>query len=192
MAVRANSRRLQSRVDKYTKILKPAALAGMHTAAGETIDEVQAQTRTQWQDDEYQVGFDVDSFASSIREVETLEDDGYGIMNVERMGTAADFEEIGIGSGLWHDGGHRGDAFRRFVLERPGQKEALAQLRKAVWGDKNPQWWFFENGNEAFQGAFPQRPGTFVIRTTLIKASRKVRRTVENSVNELLRQSGVL
>lgn len=191
MPVSANSIRLRSRLSNYIRTLRPAAQSAINHAAADTIRNVQASVRTNWSDPNYQIGFDIDSFVASIREPETIPE-GVGILNVNRMGTASDFEQIGQGSGLWHEGGKRGDAFRRFILERPGATEDLAQLRKIVWGNTNPQWWFFEYGNESFAGAFPQRPGTYAIRETLFRSRGRVQRIITNIVNQRLRLAGAL
>lgn len=191
MPVTADSLRLRTRLTNYIRTLRPAAMQAIQHAAEDTARFVQDTTRTNWSGDNSQIGFDIDSFAASIRAAEPIPE-GFGILNVNRMGTAADFEQIGRGSGLWHEGGKRGDAFRRFILERPGASEDLAQLRKIVWGDTNPQWWFLEYGNESFAGAFPQRPGTFVIRESLLRSRGRVQRIISNIVNQRLRLAGVL
>jgi hypothetical protein len=190
MPVTVNSTKLQTRLRAFITNLYPAVASGLAAAAYETIQVVDNATRSEWSGDNTQIGFDIDSFSASIQGV-TATGDGFGILNVNQMGTAADFEQIGTDTGLWHEGGHRGDAFRRFVIERPGQPEALAQLRKAIWGTTNPQWWFLEYGNEQFTGAFPVTRGSATINSALIDSAGNVQRVIEETVTSRLRAVGV-
>lgn len=195
MAVRANSARLRTRLENYQRFLHEAAVQGAAASGLATVDLVQGATESQWSGDTSQIGFDINSFSRSIQGVEHIPD-GVGILNVQKMGTAEDFEKIGKGSGLWHEGTKRGDAFRQFILERPGNSDSLAELRKVVWGDTNPQWWFLEYGN-GYAGAFPVRAGTLAITTALYDAGQGgyagslFGRTMSDTVNEVLRRHGV-
>ena len=62
----------------------------------------------------------------------------------------------------WHFGGRRGDLFRESVFNDPEEREDLERARRAIWGDKTPQWYLMENGFTG-TGAYPPVPASHFI-----------------------------
>lgn len=148
--------------------LAPTALSDV---ALDTIEAVQ-QSAQSLAGQEYQVGFDLPQFQANIAEpgplVLTAPGDGHvGILDVGRMGTVEDFERIGGSQGQWpflfH--GHTRDrkhVWRDIVYPHPENREEVAQARRAVWGDKTPQWFLLNDGAHG-DGVFPDTPATHFI-----------------------------
>lgn len=146
--------------------LAPYALS---TVAQETIGDVSEAALSRLAGREDQVGFNLAQFLENIREPGALEVIGghghVGILDQERMGTAADFEEIGdqfIKHHLWHQGTGQGEVFRQAVFDDPIERDRLAQDRQAVWGTKTPQWYLMENGFSG-GGEYPPVPAAHFI-----------------------------
>jgi hypothetical protein len=200
MAVRVRTARLRSRLQRMARALPEAADSATWGLAHTTSYEViQKAISDGWGTDDDQVGFDFQLWIDLARPVERVEEiDGYGILNVERMGTADDFERIYQSPRsvtrdemLWHTGRRMGDSFRRLIVERPANKAALAEARQAVWGDKAPQWWFKNYGN-LFAGAYPMKPGTYSIEMAAFDVAGRMEIEVSRYVNAYLRREGLL
>jgi hypothetical protein len=135
---------------------------------------------------EDQVGFDLSQFLNNIRDPGPLDINGargtVGILDQERMGTLEDFDAISDDPELWHFGGGRGDLFRREVFEVPEEREDLEQRRRAVWGEKTPQWYLLENGFTG-TGAYPPVPASHFI--ALATRSDKIALKMRNAMVKL-------
>lgn len=190
MPVTVRTTRLQNRLKELQRELPRAVSGALATVAQTAIDIVQTNASSDWANNN-QIGFDVGLWNRTIDQVEVLPAGGFGILNVQRMGTEQDYEEIFRVPGAWHMGSRRGEAFGRFVIERPGRVEATASLRQAIWGDKQPQWFFLNDGNLQ-GGAFDPRPGTHTIERSAFEVADDVRRIVSDKVNDRLRSLGVL
>lgn len=192
MAIRTRTARLRSRLQRLSRELPTAATGGAYDAAEAVKNFVHVQISQDWQGAATrQVGFDMGHFMDITDRVEAVEG-SLGIFNVQRMGTADDFEAISGVPDLWHMGMRMNDSFRRLIIERPANRDMLADARKSVWGDKEPQWWFLNYGNVGYAGAYPTHPGTFSIEQVAFTSDRSVEQIVERSVNEYLRQRGIL
>lgn len=156
----ADASRLIGRLQAAIKAAEgsPAILPDI---AFDTIADVQAEAAT-LAGQEYQVGFDLDQFQRNIASPGRLNVTApgvgtIGILDVERMGTAEDFERIAH-AGLFHQGTQdSAGVWRNIFYPDPELRQQVAEERQAVWGDKTPQWFLL---NEGFQGsgAFPATP----------------------------------
>lgn len=199
MAVRVRTARLRSRLGRMARELPRAAAQANFELAEYAARQVVAQAEADgWRSESDQVGFDFDKWVSNARIVETTGEGSLGILNVQRMGTAEDFEKIAQSPKsvtrdelLWHTGLRMGDSFRRLIIERPANRTALAQARQAVWGDTTPQWWFKNYGN-LFAGAYPQSAGTYSIETAAFGVAGDVEQVISRYVNAYLKSVGLL
>ena len=113
--------------------------------------------------EQYQVGFDLTQFQHNIAEPGPLHVQGpgvgsIGILDVERMGTLADYEQIANRPGLYHQGTQdAAGVWRNVVYPDPALRAEVAVERQAVWGEKTPQWWLLKNGATG-NGAYPDTP----------------------------------
>lgn len=128
-----------------------------------TLAEVRSNADARLTGQEYQVGFDLNQFQNNIAQPGRLNIRApgvgtIGILDVERMGTADDFEAIASVPGLFHQGTNdvRG-MWRNVVYPDPELRQEVAEERQAVWGDKSPQWILLEEGFTG-SGAFPSTP----------------------------------
>jgi hypothetical protein len=159
--------------------------------ANDTKNVVQNAARSDWSGETGQIGFDLGNWIHLTDTVEAVGDGRFGILNTERMGTAADFESIKGVSQLWHEGTRNAEQFRRFVVEKPGAPDRLAQERSAFWEGKEPQWWLLNYGNTQ-GGAFAPRAGTFTIERAAFDMAADAHRLISDKVNENLRSLGIL
>jgi hypothetical protein len=175
------------------KDLPTAVERGTFRAADGMSNQIQERVRSDWSNAEsQQVGFNLFNFNRIIDKVHRTEDNSWSILSLPEMGTEEDFERIAGIPNLWHMGMRMGDSFRRLVLSSPGVRASLAEERSAAWGDKEPQWWFLNYGNQGRAGAYPTHAGTYSIETVAFTSSQSVREIVERSVNEYLVQRGIL
>lgn len=179
--------------------LPRAAAEAEYDLARNTINLIQENARQDWSNSDDQVGFDVGKWNILIDRPEVLPEGGVGILNVNRMGTAEDFEAIAQSPKeasrdtlLWHVGQRMGDSFRRLIIERPANLAALAEARQAIWGEKQPQWWFKNYGNFGYTGAYPTTMGTYTIETSAMAMSDDAERIVGQVVSNWLRSRGIL
>ena len=193
MAVRTRTARLRSRLNRLARELPFAGHSAAYDAAEGIKNFIQVQVGQDWANAESeQVGFDLSNFNRIIDDVEVVEGGGFGILNIQKMGTAEDFEAIAGVPDLWHMGRRMNDSFRRLIMDRPANRNMLADARNAVWGDKEPQWWFLNYGNVGRVGAYPVHQGTFSIEQIAFTSERSVEEIVERSVNEYLVSRGIL
>ena len=193
MAVRARTARLRSRLRRLQTELPRAASRGAYDAAEGVKNFVQVQVQQDWQGAEsQQVGFDLGNFIRIIDDVEVTGEGGYGILNINKMGTAEDFEQIAGVPTMWHMGLRMGDSFRRLIVEKPATRQMLAADRQTIWGSKEPQWWFMNYGNLGMPGAYPVHAGTYSIEDIAYSSAGSVQDIVERSVNEYLTTRGIL
>lgn len=151
MAVRADASSVKNRINLLRSNLKDVADLSAQITAAETIKQVERNANAALSTQDEQVGFDLGQFIANIQSI-TRTQNGYAILDTQRMGTVADFEKIGDIKGLWHQHRRGGEAFRRRVYENPAARAALAEKRKAIWGNKTPQWILLEYG---FSGGIP-------------------------------------
>ncbi len=184
--------RFLNRLRTLTRELPKAAAAANAEVAHTTLTVVQNSAQAEWSNNN-QVGFSVDNWIHLTEPPEALAGGrGIGILNVNKMGTAADFERIKYVPDLWHRGKGGKAAFERLVIQKPGASDRLAQSRDAIWGGKEPQWWLMNYGSQQV-GTYDPRPGTYTIeRAAFDMAGGEVRRIVESTVNSRLRAAGVL
>lgn len=163
----ADASRLIGRLQAAIKAAEgsPAILPDI---AFDTIADVQAEAAT-LAGQEYQVGFDLEQFQRNIASPGRLNVTApgvgtIGILDVERMGTAADFDRIATtpgdrtNVGLFHEGtGDRHGTWRNIVYPDPDLRDEVARARQAVWGDRTPQWRLLDEGFQG-SGAFPATP----------------------------------
>jgi len=158
----ANGTRLIARLRTAIKAAE-ASPAILPDIALDTISDVRANAAGRLAGQEYQVGFDLAQFDTNISSPGklTVTRPGVGtigILDVERMGTADDFERIAAEPGLFHQGTEdRKGTWRNVVYPDPDLRAEVASERQAVWGDKTPQWIMLENGFTG-NGAFPSTP----------------------------------
>ena len=158
----ANAERLLARLAKLSEAaqLTPYALSDV---ALETIADVQASAAEALAGDQSQVGFDLNQFQSNIAQPGPLVSPApgvgtVGILSPERMGTLQDFEEIAHVPGLYHQHtGDRAGTWEHVVYPNAQLRSEVAQARKAVWGEKTPQWLLLNDGFSG-NGAFPPTP----------------------------------
>jgi hypothetical protein len=132
--------------------------------AKDVLDDVQRDASVQLAGaEQYQVGFDLGQFQQNINEPGPLHVLGpgvgsIGILDVERMGTLDDYEQIAHEPGLFHQGTQdaRG-VWRNVVYPNPELRDEVARERQAVCGDKTPQWWLLLHGATG-NGAYPDTP----------------------------------
>ena len=175
----ADASRLIGRLQAAIKAAEasPAILPDIALA---TINDVQAEAAT-LAGQEYQVGFDLDQFQQNIAQPGRLDVPRpgvgtIGILDIDRMGTVKDFEEI-KGERLFHQGtGDRAGVWENIVYPDAEWRAQVALERQAVWGDKTPQWMFLEDGFSG-NGAFPSTPAHHFIEhgtrsTTILQRMR--------------------
>lgn len=151
-----------------------------------------------WATDNEQIGFDFAKWLNNTRTPQVV-DDRVGIFNVRVMGTYEDFERIsqapksGIDKEdmLWHTGMRMDDSFRRLIMQRPANRQALSEARRQVWGDVTPQWWLLNYGNQGTGAANP-KDGSFSIEQGGWNASVDMDEIVSRTVNAHLRREGLL
>jgi hypothetical protein len=179
--------------------LPAAAAAGTVNLARQNINLIKTQTSSDWSDNS-QVGFDLENWHNLISDIEPIEGgQGFGILNVQKMGTAEDFEQIAEPRnsrnrpGMWHVGTGRYESFRQLVWDRPDVSAEVARLRSAAWAGKEPQWWLLNYGNLGMSGAFDPRPGTFSIESVAYGwGSADIDSVVSSAVNDRLRRLGII
>jgi len=163
--IQANAARLRSRLKQITEATRLAPYA-LSDVAVDTIGDVSSNALAMLAGREDQVGFDLAQFLQNIRDPGPLAVvGGHGtvsILDQERMGTVEDFDLIADDPSLWHFGGRRGDLFRESVFNDPEEREDLERARRAIWGDKTPQWYLMENGFTG-TGAYPPVPASHFI-----------------------------
>lgn len=158
----ANGTRLIARLQAAIKIAEESPIV-LADVALDTIADVKANAAARLGGQEYQVGFDLDQFQENISRPGRLHVPApgvgtIGILDVEQMGTADDFEAIGNVPGLFHQGTHdKHGTWRNVVYPDPQLRDEVATARQAVWGDRTPQWIMLENGFTG-NGAFPSTP----------------------------------
>lgn len=158
----ANASRLLTRLAALRKTAEssPAVLPDI---AFDTIRDVQDNAASRLSSDDTQVGFDLAQFQANIAAPGPLRTTGpgvgsIGILDPEKMGTLSDFEAIANVPGLYHQGtGDRAGTWEHLVYPNPSLREEVARERRAVWGDRTPQWLLLEDGF-AGNGAFPPTP----------------------------------
>ncbi len=165
--IQVNATRLKSRLRQITEATRLAPYA-LSDVAVDTIGDVSSNALAMLAGREDQVGFDLSQFLQNIRDPGPLAVNGahgqVGILDTERMGTVEDFDLISDDPELWHFGTKRGDLFRREVFEDPAEQEDLGLRRKAIWGDKTPQWYLMEYGYTG-TGAYPPVPASHFIQS---------------------------
>lgn len=194
MAVIVNTTRLLARLNKFVILLPGVAALATITGATEMRKRVQEAVRNDWVNNN-QVGFDIDHFLSIIQQVEAIPGGGLGILNVEKMGTAADLEKIAHVRGLYHQKTRQGDKFGLFIRQMGmffDQVAELAANRQARWGDTEPQWWLIEHGTIGTPGAYAPRAPTNTISVTGILAQPMVFKEVTTAVDSMLKSRGII
>ena len=157
----ANASRLLSRLNAAIKVAENSPIV-LPDIALETIADVKDIAAGRLEGQEYQVGFDLAQFQENISAPGRLRMRGpgvgtIGILDVEKMGTRADFDSIGE-AGLFHQGTHdRKGIWRNVVYPDLELREEVAEERQAVWGDRTPQWFLLNDGWSG-SGAFPATP----------------------------------
>ena len=164
----ADGSRLITRLHELVQAaeLTPYALPDV---AHEVIADVQASAADSLAGaEQYQVGFDLGQFQQNIADPGPLEVTGpgvgsIGILDVERMGTLDDYEQIAHEPGLFHQGTQdaRG-VWRNVFYPNAELRGKVAAERQAVWGAKTPQWFLLNDGFSG-NGAFPDTPATHFI-----------------------------
>ena len=171
----------------------------MELARATVTQTVQNARDDGWQrPDASQVGFDFDQWERNVFPIEVLSSTHVAIFDIQKMGTAEDFEQIaqspksvGREEMLWHTGRRMGDSFRRLIFENAWARRDLAEARQAVWGTKTPQWWLLEYGND-YPGAYPSRLGTYTIQRTGYQMADEAEEIISRYVNAYLRREGLL
>lgn len=163
--IRANAAQLKSRLNKITEATRLAPYA-LSAVAVDTIGDVSNNALTSLAGREDQVGFDLAQFIQNIRDPGPLEVNGgrgqVSILDQERMGTVEDFDLIADDPHLWHFGTGHAELFRQDVFEDPEARDDLERKRRAIWGDKTPQWYLMENGFSG-AGAYPPVPAAHFV-----------------------------
>jgi hypothetical protein len=192
LTAQISATRFLNRLRTLQRELPRAASAANVKLADTTLTVVKNAGIAEWSSRGDQVGFNADNWANLAGPVEIIHNHGLGILNVNRMGTADDFEKIKYVPQLWHRGRGGKASFDRLIMQKPGARERLAQERDAYWSPKEPQWWLLNYGNQ-MQGSFNPVPGTYTIeRAAFDMAGAETRRIVEDVVNSRLRAAGVL
>lgn len=199
MATRVRTARLRSRLRRMVEELPKAADSAAFTSAQIAIERAhQHAADSGWAVNNEQVGFDFGLWMENTRNVEYV-DEHWAIFNVRRMGTYEDFERIrqparsGISREdmLWHTGMRMNDSFRRLIMDRPANRQALAEARREVWGDTTPQWWLLNYGNQGTGAANP-KDGSFSIEQGGWEVAVDMDDIVSRTVNAHLRREGLL
>lgn len=190
MVAGVNAQRLIGRLSALRRELPSAVSAALIASAQTTIDVMQNAARSEWGHDSHQIGFDVEQWNNTISQMELLPGGGFGILNVQRMGTESDYEQIAHVRGAWHHGRRQAKRFETFIAQ-PGAAEDLAAIRQGIWGSKQPQWFLLNDGN-MYPGASDPRPGTHTIERVAFDMDPTVRKIVSDRVNNRLRTAGVL
>lgn len=157
----ADGTRLIARLQAAIQVAKDSPII-LADVALDTLADVQTNASARLAGQEYQVGFDLDQFQSNISTPGRLHVPApgvgsIGILDVDKMGTVLDFEEI-KGERLFHQGtGDRAGVWQSTVYPDAEWREQVARDRQAVWGSKTPQWMFLEDGFSG-NGAFPSTP----------------------------------
>lgn len=191
MPVQVRTARLRRRLSGLQRNLASAVAGALASVAEATVSTVQSSAAVDWADGS-QVGFDVQQFNRNIESVEVLPQGGFGILNVQRMGTESDYEQIAGVQGAWHMGTKRGSSFGRFIAARPSDVDEVAAIRQSIWGERTPQWFLLNDGNAQFVGSYAPRAGTHTIERAAFDMVGDVRRLVSDRVNSRLRSIGVL
>ena len=130
----ADGTRLIARLQAAIKIAEESPIV-LADVALDTIADVKANAAARLTGQEYQVGFDLDQFQENISRPGRLHVPApgvgvIGILDVEEMGTAEDFEAIGSIPGLFHQ--HTGDThgtWRNIVYPDPALRDEVEDAR---------------------------------------------------------------
>lgn len=190
MPMRADASHLKSRLNGIIQATRLAPYA-LSEVAVQTIYDVSSNALSRLAGREDQVGFDLAQFLQNIRDPGNLEVSGargsVGILDTIMMGTAEDFEKISDldpERHLWHQGGKRGDVFKRAVFDYPDIREELARDRQTIWAERTPQWYLMEYGYTG-GGEYPDVPAAHFIQSAT-RADRMVLR-LRNAMASLYR-----
>lgn len=193
MPVTVNSTRLQKRLRDAIRYIPVAAEVAIYAGAYKVLNEVAIAVQARWSGHE-QIGFDIQNFLDIIVKIEEIPSGGIGILNVEKMGTAEDFERIRGPRRLWHQGTRNAERFGLFINQQGmffDQVAELAELRNAYWGNREPQWWLLEYGTLG-SGAYNPQPPNQAITETVLNSIPAVFSTIEDAATRMLRSRGVV
>lgn len=147
MAVVANAAAVKNRLARMRSGLFAAGEDAAKATMSQTISNVENSFASSAVSSLVeQVGFDPAQFFRNIQPIIRVAPGLYGILDVDLMGTASDFEEIAGVKGLWHQGSGSGQAFRRRVFENPIRNLYVSAQRRRVWAPRTPQWILLEYG----------------------------------------------